>query len=100
MFNEVKLVILISTQAGRGQEQIDAFEKLAPLVRNEDGCLQYDLHRVTDDEDQFVLIERWASKSALEAHDITAHMIAADAFSPTFRAGPATFLHLGSTIPA
>jgi quinol monooxygenase YgiN len=38
----VKLVILISTQAGRGQEQVDVFKKLAPLVRNEEGGLQYD----------------------------------------------------------
>lgn len=61
MSSEVKLVILISTQAGQEQEQIDAFEKLAPLVRNEYGCLQYDPHRVSDDENQFVLTERWAS---------------------------------------
>jgi quinol monooxygenase YgiN len=100
MSSEVRLVILITTQAGRGQEQIDAFEKLAPLVKNEEGCLQYDLHRVTGDEDRFVLVERWASESALEAHDVTSHMIAADAHSPGFRAGPATVLRLGSAIPA
>lgn len=37
MSSEVKLVILISTQAERGQEQVDEFEKLAPLIRNEEG---------------------------------------------------------------
>ncbi|NWB99102.1 antibiotic biosynthesis monooxygenase [Pseudomonas gingeri] len=99
MPSEVKLVILIATQVGRGQAQVDAFEKLAPLVRNEEGCLQYDLHRVAGNDDQFVLIERWTSKSALEAHDVTSHMIAAAAHNPTFRAGPATVLHLGPTIP-
>ena len=100
MSTEVKLVILITTQAGRGQEQVDAFEKLAPLVRNEEGCLQYDLHSVAGDQDLFVLVERWASESALHAHDLTEHMIAAGAHNPGFRAGPATVLRLGAAIPA
>lgn len=98
MSNEVNLVILISTQAGRGAAQLQAFEKLAPLVREEPGCLQYDLHRVTGSDEQFVLIERWASQAALDAHDTTPHMIAADAHNPSFRAGPATVLHLGPAI--
>ncbi|WP_256349452.1 putative quinol monooxygenase [Pseudomonas gingeri] len=61
--------------------------------------MQYDLHRVAGNDDQFFLIERWASKSALEAHEATTHMIAAAAHNPTFRAGPATVLQLGPTIP-
>lgn len=100
MPNEVKLVVLITTQAGRGQDQIDAFEKLAPLVRDEDGCIQYDLYPVEGQAEQFVLLERWASKSALEAHAASAHMAAAAKHNPAFRAGPATVLHLGPTVDA
>jgi len=96
MNDEVILVILIQTKPGRGAEQVAAYRELAPLVRAEQGCIQYDLHPVAGDDDRFVLIERWASKEALSAHDLTSHMIAADAHSPTFRAGPATVLHLGS----
>lgn len=94
MSQQVQLVILISTQPGRGAEQVAAFERLAPLVRAEDGCLQYDLHAVTDDPDRFVLIERWASEEALAAHDITPHMVQADATNAAFRAGPADVLRL------
>ncbi|MER5863063.1 putative quinol monooxygenase [Kitasatospora sp. NPDC002040] len=90
----VKLVILITTLPGRGGDQVAAFERLAPVVRAEDGCLQYDLHRVTDDADRFVLIERWASAAALAAHDATPHMVEADAASPAFRAGPAEVIRL------
>lgn len=79
---------------GKGREQIAAYEKLAPIVRAEPGCLQYDLHAVVGDEDRFILIERWASTEALAAHDVTPHMIAADAHSPTFRAAPAQVLQL------
>jgi len=96
MNDEVMLVILIQTKPGRGSEQLAAYKELAPLVRAEQGCIQYDLHPVSGDDDRFVLIERWTSKEALATHDLTSHMIAADAHSPTFRAGPATVMHIGS----
>ncbi|MER7467829.1 putative quinol monooxygenase [Streptomyces sp. NPDC097981] len=94
MSQPIRLVILITALPGRGQEQIDAYERLAPIVRAEDGCLQYDLHQVSGDPDRFVLIEEWSSKSALAAHDATPHMIEADAASPAFRAGPADVIEL------
>ncbi|WP_369639083.1 putative quinol monooxygenase [Nocardia sp. JMUB6875] len=96
MSDSVRLLIMITTQPGRGQEQVAAFERLAPIVRAEQGCLQYDLHRVTGDADRFVLLEEWSSKEALAAHDITPHMIEADAASPTFRAGPAQVIELAA----
>lgn len=94
MSRSIQLVILINTLPGRGQEQIAAFERLAPIVRAEAGCLQYDLHQVSGEVDRFVLIERWSSQAALAAHDVTPHMIEADAASPAFRAGPAEVIRL------
>lgn len=94
MSQPIQLVILINTLPGRGQEQITAFERLAPIVRDEPGCLQYDMHQVSGAADRFVLIERWASKEALAVHDTTPHMIEADAASPAFRAGPAEVIQL------
>lgn len=96
MSQPVQLVILISTLPGRGPEQIAAFERLAPVVRAEEGCLRYDMHQVSGDPDRFVLIERWSSRAALAAHDVTPHMIEADAASPAFRAGPAQVLELAA----
>ncbi|MDG4862247.1 putative quinol monooxygenase [Streptomyces sp. T-3] len=90
----VQLIIQITALPGRGGEQIAAYERLAPVVRAEEGCLQYDLHQVRDDPDRFVLIERWSSRAALAAHDATPHMIEADAASPAFRAGPAEVVEL------
>ncbi|MCG6498851.1 putative quinol monooxygenase [Kitasatospora sp. A2-31] len=94
MSQPVQLVVLITTLPGRGSEQAAAFERLAPLVRAEPGCLQYDLHRVSGEPDRFVLIERWESEAALAAHDVTPHMVEADAASPAFRAGPAEVVRL------
>lgn len=98
MSEQLKLVILIQTKPGRAAEQIAAFTRLAPLVRAETGCLQYEMHPVAGDEDKFVLVETWTSKAALDAHDAMPYMIEADANSPSFRAGPATVLFLGPVI--
>uniref|UniRef100_A0AAU2JK32 Antibiotic biosynthesis monooxygenase n=1 Tax=Streptomyces sp. NBC_00049 TaxID=2903617 RepID=A0AAU2JK32_9ACTN len=97
MSQPVQLVILITTLPGRGPEQTAAFERLAPVVRAEEGCLQYDLHQVSGEPDRFVLIERWSSQAALAAHDVTPHMVEADAASPAFRAGPAEVIRLDAT---
>ncbi|MFE2409042.1 putative quinol monooxygenase [Kitasatospora sp. NPDC059408] len=94
MPQSVRLHVHITTLPGRGQEQLDAYERLAPLVRAEEGCLQYDLHRVVGDPDRFVLTELWASREALAAHDVTPHMVAADAAGPAFRAGPAQVIEI------
>ncbi|MFH8627125.1 putative quinol monooxygenase [Streptomyces vietnamensis] len=97
MSQPIKLIVLVATQPGRGAEQIAAFEALAPLVRAEEGCLQYDLHRVADDPDRFALIERWASAEALAAHDVAPHMVAAGEANKAFRAGPAEVVRLVDT---
>jgi quinol monooxygenase YgiN len=98
MSDEVRLVVIINTQPGRGADQLAAFAKLAPLVRAEAGCIQYDLHPVVGNSDSFVLLEKWASKAALDAHHVAPHMQAAAKHNPTFRAGPATVLLLESAI--
>ncbi|NVZ69631.1 putative quinol monooxygenase [Pseudomonas costantinii] len=98
MSDEVRLVVIINTQPGKGSEQIAAFETLAPQVRAEHGCLQYDLHPVAGNPDSFVLIEKWASQDALDAHHVAAHMVEAAKHNPSFRAGPATVLLLEGAV--
>lgn len=90
------LVVVITAQPGRGQEQVEAFARLAPLVRAEAGCLQYDLHGVAGDPDRFVLLEEWASRADLDAHARSPHMTAAGAASAGFRAGPAQVMVLSA----
>nr|WP_314143831.1 putative quinol monooxygenase [uncultured Rhodococcus sp.] len=88
----IRLVVSVETEAGLGDRQIEAFAALAPVVRAEAGCLQYDLHRVVGSEERFVLLEHWESADALAAHDESPHMRDADAANKEFRAGPAQVL--------
>jgi quinol monooxygenase YgiN len=90
----ISLLVLIETQPGKSAEQVKAFEQLAPKVRAETGCIEYQLHRVSGQQEQFVLTETWESETALAAHDIAPHMIEADAANKAFRAGPAKVLKL------
>lgn len=95
---EVNLIVMIEVMSGKRDIQLAAYEKLKPLVLAEPGCLQYELFSDSANENKFVLIEKWASQNALDAHDQTEHMVAADAHSPTFRAKPATVIKMAAVI--
>lgn len=90
------LVVLIETKEGCANQQIKAFKELQPLVLAEEGCLQYELTQDVNNENQFVLIEKWATQADLDAHSIAPHMIDADKKSPSFRAKSATVFRLKS----
>jgi quinol monooxygenase YgiN len=63
----VVLVATIQPKADRQQAVVDAFAAGIPRVHAEDeGCELYALH--TSADGQIVLIEKWASAEALEAH--------------------------------
>ena len=87
--DEINLLVFIEVMPGKRAEQIEAYKALKPLVEAEPGCRRYELLADSNDENRFILIEKWASQEALDAHDNSEHMVAADAHSPTFRAGPA-----------
>lgn len=92
--SNVHLLVLIEVQPGQRQQQLQAFEKLKPLVLAEPGCLQYDLFADATDDNKFVLVEQWANQAALDAHDQTAHMVEADRLNPSFRAKPAVVVKM------
>lgn len=94
--SSLTLVIVIETKNGCANQQIQAFKELQPLVLAEQGCLQYELTQDVNNENQFVLIEKWVTQADLNAHDVTEHMIEADKNSPSFRAKPATVFKLKS----
>ena len=100
MSKEISLLILIETKIGQRQKQIDAYNKLEPIVLNEIGCLQYELKEVEDNENEFVLLEKWASKKDLELHDKTLYMIEADKLSSTFRTKPVTVIKMKNMNPS
>ncbi|CAN5277097.1 putative quinol monooxygenase [soil metagenome] len=51
-------------------------EKLIPITRGEQGCLQYDLHRDNSDPAHFMFFERWASRALWQTHMNAPHLAA------------------------
>ena len=94
MDKEISLVISIEVQPGKRNQQIEAFNHISSLVRAEKGCIQYELLAVENNENQFILIEKWSSQAALDAHEKSAHMIESDAKNHLFRAKPAEVVKL------
>jgi quinol monooxygenase YgiN len=92
------LLVFIEVMPGKRDEQIEAYKNLKPLVLAEPGCLRYELLSDDEDENKFVLVEKWESEAALDAHDKSEHMVAADAKNPTFRAGPAVVTKASSVL--
>ena len=74
--SEVVVVVLARAKPGRGDEAAAAFQEVAVPTHAEEGCLLYALHRVASDPERIVLVERWASREALDQHLATPHLLA------------------------
>ena len=82
------LVAAMSPRTDRLVEAKTALTALIEATLQEDGCELYDLVVSPDDSGTWLMLEKWASKQAWEAHMQTAHVIAHNATSDAFLAGP------------
>jgi quinol monooxygenase YgiN len=71
---QVVVVATIQIKPGSEDEALSAFAASIPPTHEEEGCLAYALHRDRDDPTRFIVVERWASAEALEAHGKTPHL--------------------------
>ncbi|PKQ68382.1 hypothetical protein BZG01_03970 [Labilibaculum manganireducens] len=67
--------VKIKPKANCKQDFINAFNNVAELVKQEDGCLEYELHQKLTSDSELFLFERWESKPALDKHLNAEHMI-------------------------
>jgi quinol monooxygenase YgiN len=72
----VQLIVSVTTRPGRAADYVAAFAALAPRVRLEEGCIEYDIYVDSTDArfdnkarpDTVILCEKWASIEALQLH--------------------------------
>lgn len=57
------------------QEYIKQFNEIATVVRQETGCLEYELYQKDAENPEVFIFERWDSKEHLDAHLKSEHMI-------------------------
>lgn len=72
--SEIAVVAISVAKPGYEEQLREALEGIVGPTRNEQGALQYDLHRDVQEPRRFVFVERWESQEALAAHaKIRAH---------------------------
>ena len=71
-------------QEGCREKFLEILKANVPLVRAEEGCLQYDYHLSCEGEDRVVLLERWADEEALRRHGAQPHMQKLSALKPRY----------------
>lgn len=96
MSEEVSLIIKIEVKVGLRDKQIDAFNAISSRVKEEKGCLQYELKAVQGDDNKFFILEKWSSIEALQAHEKQGFMIESDKNNKLFRAKNAEVILLTS----
>jgi quinol monooxygenase YgiN len=74
----MSLTILAQITALPGKEaQVRAeLEKLIPITRAEDGCINYDLHVDNENPGFFVFYENWTSRDLWQTHMNAPHLAA------------------------
>lgn len=72
--SEIVVVVVAQAAPGRGDDALAAFADVSVPTHAEAGCIAYALHRTVSDPDQIVLVERWASREALDEHLASEHL--------------------------
>jgi len=69
--NEIFHVAIFRFAKEHVEDAIVAFHALASASRKESGNLRYDIYRGIDDDQEFYVVEHWASPAALATHERT-----------------------------
>jgi quinol monooxygenase YgiN len=81
----IHVLAVITAKPGMRDSILQTFHANMPLVRAEDGCIEYGAAVDADNAlafqtkcgpDTFLVIEKWASMDALKAHAAAPHMAA------------------------
>lgn len=68
------IVANIRAKAGHENAVRTELEKLVEPTRQEQGCIQYDLHRNNDKPGHFLFFENWESRDLWQAHMASDHI--------------------------
>ena len=81
----IHVIAVITAKPGKREDILQHFRANVPAVRAEKGCIEYGAAVDTDGmgsfqtkfgPDTFVVIEKWESLAALQAHAAAPHMLA------------------------
>ena len=73
--NAVTYIVSLRARAGQAPLLEAELRALVSPTRKEEGCLQFDLHRGTDQPDTFLFHEVWETREHHTAHTKTPHFL-------------------------
>lgn len=70
MSEHTKVVVVATVEVKPGSEDVvqALLETAIAHTHTEEGCISYALHRDFEQPQRFVMVERWASREALDEH--------------------------------
>ncbi len=89
---ELTVIARAKAKSGREADVENALRAAVGPTHQEPGCLRYTINRGVDDPQTFVVVERWASREALDAHLKTPHIQKLFAAMGDLLAAPAEIL--------
>lgn len=69
----IQVIAQFHFQPERLDEVQALWTEMVETTRQEEGCLQYDLMQADADPCFYIVLEKWASQTALDAHSASAH---------------------------
>jgi quinol monooxygenase YgiN len=70
----IYVIAELSIKAGSAEKAAAAARHAVAATVKEDGCITYDMHLSVSDPTRLVVVERWESREALNAHLQTPHL--------------------------
>ena len=89
------LLTVVAEMVAKPGKEDELKRRLLALVgptRQEDGCVQYDLHQHTSEGGRFAFYENWQSRELLERHLQSPHLLAFGGVEEELLAEPARIL--------
>lgn len=68
------VIAYITAKAGHEDQVCEALLDLVAQTRNEEGCVNYDLHQSQENRGKFAIYENWTSASDLDVHAKSAYL--------------------------
>lgn len=65
----IYLTVVVKVKPEHQQEMKDLLYSLPELSKKENACIEYDVHQSIDDENTFILNEKWESVDGLDFHN-------------------------------
>jgi quinol monooxygenase YgiN len=73
----MKNIVIVATVKAKDGFKDEVYSELSKLHeathKNDEGCIQYDLHKDLDDENSFTFVETWQSAELLALHEQKEH---------------------------